>query len=81
MFLIKKYRTPFCHKKSTEQVFLIKKVVAPFDKKEPAYGKKRTDNPREESITEESFKEPVTEDSKKTLSLRTYKKDPFAEDL
>ena len=31
-------------------------MVASFDKKVPAYWKKRTDNPRVESITEESLK-------------------------
>ena len=50
-----------------------KKVVAPFDRKVPAYCKKRTNNPREQSITEDPFEEPTTEDSKRTLLLRTIK--------
>ena len=57
----------------TADLFSIKKVVAPFDKKLPAYWKKRTDNPREESISEEAFEEPITVDLKRTLSLRTIK--------
>ena len=35
-------------------------MAAPFDKKVPAYRKKWTDKPREESITEEPFEKPVT---------------------
>ena len=60
----------------TEQLFLIKKVVAPFDKKVkvPVYRKKRTDNPRDESINDDPFEEPITEDSKSTISLMTIKR-------
>ena len=41
-----------------------KKRVAPFLKIVPAYHKKKTNNPREESITEDPFEELITEDSK-----------------
>ena len=58
----------------TVDLFSIKKVVASFDKKLLAHWKKRTDNPREESISEEAFEEPITVDSKRTLSLRTIKR-------
>ena len=51
-------------------------------------GKMRTDNPRQESITEELFEQFITDDSKRTLSLRTiknpitekYEKDPINEE-
>ena len=45
-------------------------MVASFDKKVLAYLKKRTDNPREESITEDIFEDSITED---------HKKDPITE--
>ena len=45
-------------------------MVASFDKKVLAYLKKRTDNPREESITEDIFEDPITED---------HQKDPITE--
>ena len=51
--------------------FLIKKEVVGFDKKIVTCQKKRTDDPREESITENPEEESITEDSKKTLSLKT----------
>ena len=41
--------------------------MTPFDKKVPVYRKKRTDDPREEFITEEAFEDPITQNSKKTL--------------
>ena len=49
-------------------------MVAPFNKKVPVYWKKRADNPKEESVTEETFEEPITEDSRRTLSLKTIKR-------
>ena len=49
----------------------MKKLGASFDKKVPAYRKKSTDNPREESITQKPFAEPITENSKKVPSLKT----------
>ena len=49
----------------------MKIVGASFDKKVPAYQKKRTDNPREESITQKPFAEPITENLKKIPSLKT----------
>ena len=52
----------------------MKKVVAPFDKKVPAYRKKRNDNAREETITKEPLEEPVTEEPKRTLPLMTIKR-------
>ena len=72
----------------TEHLSLIKKVIAPFDKKVLVHRKKRTDNPREESATEELFEQFITDDSKRTLSLRTIKnpitekseKDPITEE-
>ena len=39
-------------------------MPAPFDKKVPAYQKKRTDNPRKESVTKDLFEEPISEDHK-----------------
>ena len=43
-------------------------MVARFDKKIAAYGKKRTYDSREESIAEYPEEEPITEDLKRTLS-------------
>ena len=55
--------------------FWLKKIVARSDKKLATWRKKSTDNPREESITATDPEEdPITEDSKKTLSLRTLKR-------
>ena len=45
------------------------KVAARFDKKTAAYGKKNTNDPREESLTEDPEQKPNTEDSNRTLSL------------
>ena len=63
-----------CEYGKTEHLLLMKKVVAPFDKKVPVYRKKRTDNPRKESITENPFEEPITKKLKRTLSLRAIKR-------
>ena len=46
--------------------FLIKIVLA--------YPKKRTDNPKEESITEDPFEEPSTKETKRSLSQTTIKR-------
>ena len=43
-------------------------MVARFDKKIAAYWKKRTYDPREESIAEYHEEEPITEDLKRTLN-------------
>ena len=57
----------------TKHLFLIKKVVTRFDKKIATWRKKH--RWREESITVDSKEEdPISEDSKKTLSLRTLKR-------
>ena len=55
-------------------LFLIKKIVARFDKKMAAWRKKSIDDPREESITADPEEDSITEDSKKILSLRTLKR-------
>ena len=57
----------------TEHLILIKKVVTPFAEKVPAYRKKRTDEPREEYISEEHFEGPITDTSKRTISLKTIR--------
>ena len=43
-------------------------MVARFDKKIAAYGKKRTYDSRDESIAEYPEEEPITEDLKRTLN-------------
>ena len=64
-------------------------MVASFDKKVLAYLKKRTDNPREESITEDIFedsitqdhkKDPITEKTEENIITKDAKDDPFTED-
>ena len=57
-----------------QNMFLIKKIVARFDKKIVAWQKKSIDDPREESITADPEEHPITEDSNKTLLLRTLKR-------
>ena len=53
---------------------MIKKVVAQFDKKIVAWRKKSTNDSKKESISANPEEEPIAEDSKKTLSLRTLKR-------
>ena len=60
-------------------MFLIKKAVARLDKKIAAYRKKKSDGPREESITEEPEEEPITEDSKRGAITEDHKEDPITE--
>ena len=48
--------------------------MTPFAEKVPAYWKKRTDDPREEYISEEHIDEAITDTSKRTLSLKTIKR-------
>ena len=61
-------------------MLLIKKVVARFDKKIVAWRKKSTDYRREKSIAVHPEEEPITQDLKKTLSLRTLKGEKPKED-
>ena len=61
-------------------VFL-KKVAATFDKKLSAYRKKRTNNPREESITKELLWRAYHWGLKMTLSQRTIKRTLWLRDL
>ena len=56
-----------------------KKVVARLDKKIAVYRKKKSDGPREESITEELEEEPITEDSKRGAITEDHKEDPITE--
>ena len=50
------------------------KVAARFDKKAAVYGKKNTDDPREEYLTEDLEEKSNTEDSNRTLSLWNLKR-------
>ena len=55
-------------------MFLIKKIIARFDKKIATWRKKSIDDPRGESITVDPEADPFTENAKRTLSLRTPKR-------
>ena len=63
-----------------KHLFLINKVAAPSDKKVPAYRKKRTHNPGEESITDGPFENPVTEDHKEGPITEDHKEGPITEE-
>ena len=60
-----------------KHLFLIKNIVARFDKKI----KKSIDDPREEHIAAEPEEDSITEDSKKTLLSRTLKIIPSMKNL
>ena len=49
-------------------------MVARFDKNSIGIPEKRTDNPKEESITENLFEEPGIKETKRTLSQTTVKR-------
>ena len=58
----------------SEHLFLMKKWECTLIEN-AAYAKKRTSNPREESITEDPQEEPSTQDSRRKILLRNLKRD------